>query len=189
MRDCKIASLYEGTNGIQALDLVGRKLAYKQGLLMKNGMKAVGKVLAPWREDYSLHELFKIYDEAQESLIQVTKFFALKSITEDFNVPVLYAKPYLDLFGDVVIGFLLLWQAGIAAKKLEEIYAEQGAHDEAARTKLLNENRGAAFYFGKVASARFFINQVLTEATGKARGIMNGDKAALELPELGFAAD
>lgn len=189
MRDCKIASLYEGTNGIQALDLVGRKLAYKQGLLMKNGMKAVGKILAPLREDYSLNELFKVYDEAQESLIQVTKFFALKSITEDFNVPVLYAKPYLDLFGDVVIGFLLLWQAGIAAKKLEEIYAEQGAHDEAARTKLLNENRGAAFYFGKIASARFFINQVLTEATGKARGIMNGDKAALEMPELGFAAD
>ncbi len=189
MRDCKIASLYEGTNGIQALDLVGRKLAFKQGLLIKNAIKAAGQILAKMREDYSLRDLFKIYDEAQESLVQLTKFFALKSITEDFNVPVLYAKPYLDLFGDVVMGFLLLWQAGLAGRRLEEIYREQGANDDASRSRIVRENRSGAFYSGKIASARFFINQVLTQAGGKARGIMNDDKSALELPELGFAAD
>ncbi|MDR3566520.1 MAG: acyl-CoA dehydrogenase [Syntrophobacteraceae bacterium] len=189
MRDCKIASLYEGTNGIQALDLVGRKLAYKQGLLMKRGIKAAAEILSKARDDYSLRDLFKIYDEAQESLIQLTKFFGLKSITEDFNVPVLYAKPYLDIFGDVVMGFLLLWQAGIAGKKLEEIYCELGAKDEASRGRVVRENRGAAFYLGKIASARFFVNHVLTQVSGKARGIMNDDKSALELPELGFAGD
>ncbi len=126
MRDCKIASLYEGTNGIQALDLVGRKLAYKQGLLMKNGIMAAAGILAGAREDFNLSDLFKIYDEAQENLIQLTKFFAMKSITEDFNLPILYAKPYLDIFGDVVMGFLFLWQAGIAGKKLEEIYRAAG---------------------------------------------------------------
>ncbi len=189
MRDCKIASLYEGTNGIQALDLVGRKLAIKQGLLLKNAIKAAGKILAGVREEFSLRDLVKIYDEAQEHLVQLTKFFAMKSITEDFNVPILYAKPYLDLFGDVVIGFLLLWQAGIASKRLEEIYREQGAKDEASQGRVVRENRTAAFYFGKIASARFFINQVLTQAGGKARGIMNDDKSALELPEMGFAAD
>ncbi len=189
MRDCKIASLYEGTNGIQALDLVGRKLAYKQGLLLKNGLKAVAKVLAGAREDYSLRDLLKVYDEAQESLIQVTKFFAMKSITEDFKVPVLYAKPFLDIFGDVVMGFLLIWQAAIAGKKLEQLFAEQGANDEGSRSRLVSENRGAAFYFGKIASARFFVNQVLTQAQGKARGIMNDDKSALEMPDLAFVAD
>ncbi len=50
MRDCKIASLYEGTNGIQALDLVGRKLAIKQGRLFKDGLKAVNKILSKARE-------------------------------------------------------------------------------------------------------------------------------------------
>ena len=189
MRDCKIASLYEGTNGIQALDLVGRKLAYKQGLLMKRGIKAAGEILAKFRDAFSLRELFKIYDEAQEHLVQLTKFFGLKSITEDYNVPVLYAKPYLDIFGDVVIGFLLLWQAGLAGKRLEEIYREQGAEGESARAKVVRENRNAAFYFGKIASARFFINHVLTQAGGKVRGIMNDDKSALEMPEFAFAAD
>ena len=187
MRDCKIASLYEGTNGIQALDLVGRKLTVKRGLLLENATKAAGEILSKVRENYRLRDLVKIYDEAQESLLQLTKFFGLKSITDEFNVPILYAKPYLDFFGEVVIGFLLIWQAHLADRRLQEIYQEHGAKDEASRKKLLLENRSAAFYFGKIASARFFTNQVLTLAPGKARGIMNNDKSPLEIPEDGFA--
>ncbi|MGO9373370.1 MAG: acyl-CoA dehydrogenase, partial [Syntrophobacteraceae bacterium] len=187
MRDCKIASIYEGTNGIQALDLVGRKLTVKRGELLKNASKAAGEILSRVRENFRLRDLVRIYDEAQESLSQLTKFFGLKSITDEFNVPILYAKPYLDLFGEVVIGFLLLWQAHLAERRLQEIYQNHGAKDEASRKKLQCENRSAAFYFGKIASARFFANQVLTQAPGKARGIMNNDKSPLEIPEEGFA--
>jgi alkylation response protein AidB-like acyl-CoA dehydrogenase len=187
MRDCKIASLYEGTNGIQALDLVGRKLAIKQGRLLKNALKAAGEILSRIRENFRLRDLVGIYDEAQESLSQLTKFFALKSITDEFHVPILYAKPYLDLFGEVVMGFLLIWQAHLADRRLQEIYQDHGAKDEASRKKLLCEDRSAAFYFGKIASARFFANHVLTQASGKARGIMNNDKSPLEIPEDGFA--
>ena len=187
MRDCKVASLYEGTNGIQALDLVGRKLTVKHGQLLKNALRAAGEILSKVRENFRLRDLVRTYDEAQESLIQLTKFFGLKSITEEFIVPILYAKPYLDLFGEVVMGFLLLWQAHLADRRLHEIYRDQGANDEASRKKLLQENRSAAFYFGKIASARFFTNHVLTLAPGKARGIMNDDKSPLEVPEEGFA--
>jgi hypothetical protein len=187
MRDCKIASLYEGTNGIQALDLVGRKLTVKRGELLKNASKAAGEILSKVRENYRLRDLVRIYDEAQESLSQLTRFFGLKSITDEFNVPILYAKPYLDLFGEVVMGFLLLWQAHLADRRLQEIYENHGAKDEASRKKLLCENRSVAFYFGKIASASFFVNQVLTQAPGKARGIMNNDKSPLEIPEEGFA--
>ncbi len=186
MRDCKIASLYEGTNGIQALDLVGRKLTIKQGRLLKNASKAAGEILSRVRKNFRLRELVQIYDEAQESLTQLTKFFGLKSITDEVDVPILYAKPYLDLFGDVVMGFLLLWQAYLADRRLQEIYQDHGAKDEESRSRLLRENRSAAFYFGKIASARFFTNQVLTQAAGKARGIMNNDKSPLEIPEEGF---
>ena len=187
LRDCKIASIYEGTNGIQALDLVGRKLAVKQGLLFKNALKAAGRIMSKVRENFSLRDLVQIYDEAQESLAQLTKFFGLKSITDEFHVPILYAKPYLDLFGDVIMGFLLVWQAHLADSRLQEIYQARGAKDEASRKKLLREDRNAAFYFGKIASARFFSNQVLTQAPGKARGIMNNDKSPLEITEDGFA--
>jgi len=187
LRDCKIASLYEGTNGIQALDLVGRKLAMKRGQLFKNAMKAAAEMVAKIRKNFRLRDLVQIYEEAQENLIQVTKFFALKSMTDEFHVPVLYAKPYLDLFGDVVMGFLLLWQAQIADRRLQEIYRDHNARDAAAQKKLCEENRSAAFYFGKIASAQFFMNQVLTQASGKARAIMNNDKSPLDIPVDGFA--
>jgi len=186
MRDCKIASLYEGTNGIQALDLVGRKLTMKRGQLFKNALNTSNEMLAKIRMNFRLRDLVQIYEEAQENLVQVTKFFALKSMTDEFHVPVLYAKPYLDLFGDVVMGFLLLWQAYLADRRLQEIYRDHNAKDEKARKKLLEENRSAAFYFGKIASAQFFMNQVLTQASGKARAIMNNDKSALEIPVDGF---
>jgi alkylation response protein AidB-like acyl-CoA dehydrogenase len=187
MRDCKIASLYEGTNGIQALDLVGRKLAYKQGLLLRNGLKAAGEIISKVRENSRLRDLVQIYDEAQESVVQLTKFFALKSMTGEFDVPVLYAKPCLDIFGDVIMGLLLLWQANLADHQLQKLYGEHGATDEASRITFLRENRNAAFYCGKIASARFFSNQVLTQAGGKVRGIMNNDKSPLEIPDEGFA--
>jgi len=187
MRDCKIASIYEGTNGIQALDLVGRKLTIKRGELLKNASKAAGEILSKVRENFNMRDLVQIYDEAQESLSQLTMFFGLKSITEDFHVPILYAKPYLDIFGDVAMGFMLIWQAHLADLRLQEIYQERGAKDDASRKKLLSEDRNAAFYFGKIASARFFSNQVLTQVSGKTRGIMNNDKSPLEIPVEGFA--
>jgi len=187
MRDCKIASLYEGTNGIQALDLIGRKLTLKRGQLFKNALKTSSEMLAKIRMNFRLRDLVQIYEEAQENLVQVTKFFALKSMTDEFHVPVLYAKPYLDLFGDVIMGFMLLWQAYLADRRLQEIYRDHNIKDETARKKLLEENRSAAFYFGKIASAQFFMNQVLTQASGKAKAIMNNDKSALEIPVDGFA--
>ncbi|GLI33122.1 acyl-CoA dehydrogenase [Desulforhabdus amnigena] len=189
LRDCKISSIYEGTNGIQALDLVGRKLTLKHGQLFKNAMQSMSGILNKIEKNFHLRELVQIYKEAQESLIQVTKFFALKGMTDEFHIPLLYAKPYLDLCGEVTIGFLLLWQAHLADRRLREIYKDHKAENEAAQRKLLDENRSAAFYYGKTASARFFIHQVLTQVGGKARAIMNNDKSALEIPEYGFALD
>ena len=186
LRDCKIASIYEGTNGIQALDLVARKLMVKRGQLFKNGLAAMTEILEKIKKNFNLRDLVQIYEEAQESIIQVTKFFALKGMTDDFQVPLLYAKPYLDLCGDGAMGFLLLWQAHLADRRLQEIYRDHRAQDAKAQAEILETNRSAAFYLGKIASARFFINQVLTLTHGRARAIMNNDKSALEIPEYGF---
>jgi alkylation response protein AidB-like acyl-CoA dehydrogenase len=186
LRDCKIASIYEGTNGIQALDLVGRKLTQKRGKLVKNALAAITEILDRIRTNFNLRELVGIYEEAQESVIQVTKFFALKGMTDEFQAPLLHAKPYLDLCGDTTMGFLLLWQAHLADRRLQEIYRDHRATDAKTQQEVLKNNRSAAFYHGKIASARFFINQVLTQANGRARAIMNNDQSALEISEHGF---
>ena len=187
LRDCKIASIYEGTNGIQALDLVGRKLGYKQGLLFKNIVSETGNLLKQAKKNYRLKDVTTPFEEARKHLIEVTRFFGLKSITEDFMTPILYASPYLELFGDVAIGFMLLWQAVIADRRLDELYSDAKADTQEKKDELLRTNRSAAFYRGKVASAEFFANTILSLAQGKARAIMSGERSAIDLPEESFA--
>ncbi|MDD3473743.1 MAG: acyl-CoA dehydrogenase, partial [Syntrophaceae bacterium] len=187
MRDCKIASIYEGTNGIQALDLVGRKLGYKQGLLFKNIVAETGILLKSAKKNYRLKDVVTPFEEARKLLIEVTRYFGLKSITEDFMTPILYATPYLELFGDVAVGFMLLWQAVIADRRLEELYGDAKADTPEKKAELLKTNRSAAFYRGKVASAEFFANTILSLAPGKARAIMSGERSAIDLPEESFA--
>lgn len=187
MRDCKIASIYEGTNGIQALDLVGRKLSYHQGALFKSIVEETGSLLKNAKKNYRLKDIVEPFEAARNQLIEVTRYFGLKSITEDFMIPILYATPYLELFGDVAVGFMLLWQAVIADRRLHELYADAKADTPEKKNELLKTNRSAAFYRGKVASAEFFANTILSLAKGKARAIMSGERSAIDLPEESFA--
>jgi alkylation response protein AidB-like acyl-CoA dehydrogenase len=187
MRDIKITSIYEGTNGIQALDLVGRKLSYKQGALFKSIVAETGQLLKVAKKNYRLKDIVELFDEARKQLIEVTRYFGLKSITEDFMTPILYATPYLELFGDVAVGFMLLWQAVIADRRLHELYTDAKADTPEKKVELLKTNRSAAFYRGKVASAEFFANTILSLSKGKARAIMSGERSAIDLPEDSFA--
>jgi alkylation response protein AidB-like acyl-CoA dehydrogenase len=187
MRDAKIASIYEGTNGIQALDLVGRKLGYRQGALFNGIVKETGDLIKSAQKNYRLKDIVEPFDAARKQLIEVTRYFGLKSITEDFMTPVLYATPYLELFGDVAVGFMLLWQAVIADRRLEELYSDAKADTPEKKAELCKANRSAAFYRGKIASAQFFANTILSLAKGKARAIMSGERSALDLPEESFA--
>ena len=187
LRDIKICSVYEGTNGIQALDLVGRKLGYHQGALFKSIVAETGNLLKGAKKNYRLKDIVEPFDEARKQLIEVTRYFGLKSVTEDFMIPILYAGPYLELFGDLAIGFMLLWQAVIADRRLEEIYSDAKADTPEKKADVCRTNRSAAFYRGKVASAEFFANTVLSLSKGKARAIMSGERSAIDLPEESFA--
>ena len=189
LRDCKIASIYEGTNGIQALDLVGRKLAIKRGRLFKRLIAETEEFLRWARKNFDLRESVAIFEAARDQLIQVTKYFGLKGMTEDYVETLLYATPYLELFGDVAVGLMLLWQALIAQRRLQEIYLDAGAEDAESQHRILASNRSAAFYRGKVASAEFFINNTLTLAKGKARAIMSGQRTAVDIPEEAFSLE
>ncbi len=187
LRDIKITSLYEGTNGVQALDLVGRKLGYHQGALFMAIVGETGNILENAKKNFHLKDIVEPFDTARNQLIEVTRYFGLKSITEDFMTPILYAGPYLELFGDVAVGFMLLWQAVIAERRLTEIYADSKADTPEKQAEVLRSNRSAAFYRGKIASAEFFSNTILSLSKGKARAIMSGERSALDIPEESFA--
>jgi alkylation response protein AidB-like acyl-CoA dehydrogenase len=186
LRDIKITSIYEGTNGIQALDLVGRKLMYKQGALFQYYMKETGDLLDRTKDNPRLKAIAERFEEARTKVVEATTYFAQKGMSGDTMIPVLYATPYMELFGDVAIGFMLLWQSEIADRRLEEIYATAGADSPEKRAEVVRTNRDAAFYKGKIGSAEFFGNTILSLAVGKAAAIMRGERSAVDLPWESF---
>jgi alkylation response protein AidB-like acyl-CoA dehydrogenase len=183
LRDVKITSIYEGTNGIQALDLVGRKLRLNQGALFQEFMSRTGEMIERARRNPRLRAVTDLFDEARSQLMEVTVQFAQKAISGDTLVPILYATPYLELVGDVAVGYVLLWQADVADQRLQDIFEQAHADTSDKRKDLIGTDREAAFYRGKTASAEFFANTVLSLAKGKAGAIMNGGCAIMELPK------
>ncbi|MFH1117064.1 MAG: acyl-CoA dehydrogenase [Pseudomonadota bacterium] len=186
LRDIKITSIYEGTNGIQALDLIGRKLPYKQGELFRAFVAETDTALDNARKSPRLEKTADAFERARTQLVRVTTDFAVKAVSGEFLVPVLHATPYLELFGDVAVGWILLWQAEIADQRLNEIFSELDADTEEKRSEALRNNKSAAFYTGKIASAQFFANTILSLAGGKAEAILSGERSAVDIPKEAF---
>ncbi|MFH1135320.1 MAG: acyl-CoA dehydrogenase [Pseudomonadota bacterium] len=181
LRDQKITSIYEGANGIQALDLVGRKLGLDGGRAFMDHLGAINKFLEANRDHPSLGKPLELLEKARNALAETTMFFA-QAGQADFLTPILFATPYMELFGDVTLGWLLLWQAVIAEKKLAEISKEKGL----VGAELAASGKDAAFYAGKTASAQYFAASVLGLSPAKAAIIKQADRTALEIAEESF---
>ncbi len=91
------------------------------------------------------------------------------------------------IFGDVVVGHLLLEAADIASGKLAAIYEAQGATSPGKQKALQRSDKDAAFYSGRIASAKFFVNENLTTVKARCEAVKMGEKSALELTEEAFA--
>jgi len=189
LRDSKITTIYEGTNGIQALDLVGRKIGTKKGahlLALSNEMTAE---IASLRENPELSTHCNYLAEAHNGMIDLTMHFFKLAKPAGFLIPILNAQPYLELFGDVAIGYLLMQAAGISSKKLDEIYTEKGAKGSKAKQRaLMHDNPDVAFYQGKIAAAKFFAVNVLSTVRARCEAIKAGDRVPIEMPEECYTA-
>ncbi|MDD5711619.1 MAG: acyl-CoA dehydrogenase [Smithellaceae bacterium] len=187
LRDCKIASLYEGTNGIQALDLVGRKLGMKKGMNVMNMVGEINATVAKAKAN-GLAKYGAYLEEAVNALIDLTMTFAQFGKSASFLIPVLNASPYLAIFGDVVIGHFLLSGAAIAEEKLQAIYQEKGAVDSIGKQRaLVHENGDVAFYNGKIAAAKFFALDTLATVKSRCEAIKVGDKVPIEMADESFS--
>lgn len=171
LRDEKICSIYEGANGVQALDLVGRKLGLKKGLYFMNLLGEMGTTVGKYQA--ALPELASDVQAAMNTLAEVAMLFAASGKAGKFMVPVANAYPFLMLMGKVVMAWMLLWQAGVAKEKLG--LAEGGGPDR-------------AFYEGKVAGARYFIKHVLPEVDAAAKAIKSEDLAMMDIADEAFAS-
>jgi alkylation response protein AidB-like acyl-CoA dehydrogenase len=179
-RDEKIASIYEGTNGIQALDLIGRKMPMRGGAVFMNYMSSLNKFIDAGFDDWQLAPAFRSLAAARDRLNEVAVKFMEMGQAGDRAYPVLSAVPFLELFGYTVCGHLLLEQAKIAAAKLAKVYEEAGAASPAEQRALCAKSENARFYAGKLASAKYWAARKLPLVHALADGILAEDRTPLE---------
>jgi alkylation response protein AidB-like acyl-CoA dehydrogenase len=146
MRDARIAPIYEGTNGIQALDLVMRKLPNQGGAPVREFFQQM-QALVPKLEAVNAKDLLPIAAALREGLVALQKAtdWLTGSLASDPNSAAAGASPYLRMFGVVAGGYLLGRQGLIAHKRLAD-----GSGDDYCRAKLV--------------TARFYAEQVLPQA-------------------------
>jgi len=165
LRDCKIASIYEGANGIQAMDLLGRKLKLNKGEVFESFLGEIEKTIARSMEIESLKDLALKLSEAKTRLGEVAKQLGRVMGSAEYKTGLACAYPFLDVMGDVIMAWMLLWRANVAAPKVK---------------------KDAAFYEGQILSAQYYITSILPVTLGKMDAIINGDDAVLKIDEKSF---
>jgi alkylation response protein AidB-like acyl-CoA dehydrogenase len=190
MRDCKIASIYEGTNGIQAMDLVARKLGQNKGMNFVNFITLMTDMMSKVKPDGALKDALAEFEKAKNALADMGGFFAQCGSSGKFLVPIGNAYQFLELMSTVTLGFFLLWQGAIAEKKLTAIKQEKGVKDDdwGAVAALYKDSKDAAFYQGKVAAAKFYGAYILPHVEAMAAAIKKEDMSIMEIAESAFAS-
>ena len=180
LRDCKIASIYEGTNGIQALDLVGRKFRMQDGRPVKHLLGLAGTTAQTLAADPVLGASARQLADAVKALGGVLQGVPARENAQLLTV--LNAVPILDMLGHVVAGHLLLQQAALAKQKGLELLQARGVDpaDRSAIQALLASSRDAAFYQNKVQAAIHFAHRGLPLVAAHAVALQAGETAPME---------
>ena len=171
MRDCRITLIYEGTNGIQAMDLLGRKLGMNKGKPIMDLLGEVQKTIASAKSMPGLEALAAKVEAAVNKLGEVALHIGQKGMSPDTRmVAFAHACSFMEVCGDVVFAWLLLWRACIAAQNLEN-----GA-----------KKKDIEFYEGQIKSAEFFAHSILPVSRGKMKAILESSSAAVDISADAF---
>ncbi|NOY69033.1 MAG: acyl-CoA dehydrogenase [Deltaproteobacteria bacterium] len=185
MRDCRIFMIYEGTNGIQAMDLLGRKLGMKKGKPFIEYLEEMRKTVINARGVAGLENMSARVETAINSLGQAAAHLGKTAASGKVREAYAYAHPLLEVTGDVTMAWMLLWRACLAAKKLHKSAGGSEPEKMIARAQ---KNKDAAYYYGEIKTAEFFISNMLAATMGKFAAIIDTNPAAVEFPEAGFGA-
>ena len=174
-RDCKITTLYEGTNGIQAVDLAFRKILANDSSNFKELMQKIDQTVQDACSIEGLKKYADILLKVKNDLESITSQLIQKAQEGDQLTLYAKAKPLLDAMGDVILGWLHLWQLTIAYPKVQALGGEQEILEAKGKKK------DSAFYYGKVAAARFFIDTLLKGTNGKLQALASDADPVLNL--------
>ncbi len=153
-RDIRIAGIYEGTNGIQAIDLVGRKLNMRNGDVVFELLTQIDETVTTLNER-GLEEIGLPLKEANESL-KTASTWLLESGAANGDAVLAGATPYLRMFGTTIGGWLMA-NSALSAQQL-----------------LTEATENTEFLQAKIETARFFAQQLLPQATGLLASVTSG---------------
>ncbi|MCP4133287.1 MAG: acyl-CoA dehydrogenase [bacterium] len=187
-RDQKITAIYEGTNAIHSIDLLGRKMGLNKGGIFKKIMDTIQETIDTASANPSLKKYAENVGAARENLMDAAEH--LRTIMSNGEIPRAFqdSLPYLEIVGDTILGWMHLWQLSIAAGKLDELFASKGAASDEEKKALINDNKDAAYYSGKVHSARYFISKILPLTEGKIKAVKDEDCSCLDIEDAAFGA-
>jgi alkylation response protein AidB-like acyl-CoA dehydrogenase len=169
VRDARIAMIYEGTNGVQAMDLVGRKLAQNGGRAVQAFFKVVADDVAAGKADPATVDFATRLEKANGELQAATMWFMQNGMQNPDNVGA-GAHSYMHIMGIVGLGVMWLRMA-TAATKLKAA----GEGDQ-------------AFLDAKLMTARYFAERIMPEAGALRRKIEAGAEALMAIPPEMFVA-
>ncbi len=167
-RDCKILSIWDGTNYIQSIDLIGRKLNLEGGQVFQDWINEVKQFIQRHKTDPAFSSDLDLLEEALKTLVEIGLNYGRYFKDWKLNLIPLTATRFLDSMAEVAIGHLLLDQGLIAAGKLSQ------------------ENCGEAdarFYRGKIETVHYYIRNFLPQVFGRARIIGLEDTSAVDIKE------
>jgi alkylation response protein AidB-like acyl-CoA dehydrogenase len=157
-RDVRISKIWEGTNGIQALDLAGRKITQNMGKNLRHLMWPLTEFIENNRDNPEMGEFNKPLHQGVRGLQQITLLMIAEGMANPHFLAA-GATDYCRYFGNVLLGYM--W---------------------AKMAKVCLERQGEPFYDAKLASARFFFKRIYPETVSLAAKIQSGPKTMMDYP-------
>jgi hypothetical protein len=167
VRDARIAQIYEGTNGIQAMDLVGRKLAKDGGRALRTLFEVIGEDIAAAKAAGDPAGLGEALEPAVGELQRATMWLAQNGMADPDNAGA-GAYSYMELMGLVVLGWMWL--------KMVQVSGPLAANGSGERD----------FHEAKLVTGRFYAERELPLASGLRRQVEAGAESIMKLPEEAF---
>ena len=168
VRDARIAQIYEGTNGVQAMDLCGRKLAQKGGAAIQAYFKAVDDDIAAAKDDDDLGAMAEALEKALGQQQAATMWF-MQNAMQNPNHLGAGAHHYMHIMGIVTLGWMWLRMAKVA------------------QTALASDTDDKAFYEAKLATARYYMDRFLPDVGALRRKLEAGADSLMALDEAAFS--
>ncbi|MBT7711424.1 MAG: acyl-CoA dehydrogenase, partial [Deltaproteobacteria bacterium] len=145
VRDAKIASIYEGTCGIQAMDLLGRKMGMQGGKVFMTFLSAIQNTINDAKTIEGLKDLAERSDKMLKKFGEVAQQITKNAMSEHFKTAFAHSLPYLEVMGDCIMAWMLLWRAVTASRQLAEN----------------PKKKDVAFYEGQIKTAEFYIRTMI----------------------------